>query len=39
MRNAHCRTWNIVRKMINKENYKLTLENLEYGKKTDKGGK
>ena len=33
MRNAHCRTWKMVRKLTNKENEKLTLKNPEYGEK------
>ena len=34
--NAHCRTGNFTRKLINEENEKLTLQDLEYGEKTDK---
>ena len=38
-RNAHCKTWNMARKLIYKENEKLTLQDLEYGETTDKRGK
>ena len=33
MRNAHCRTWNKVRKLKNVLNKSQTLYNLEYDKK------
>ena len=33
MRNAHCRTWNMSRKLKNVENETQTLYNLEYGEK------
>ena len=33
MRNAHSRTWNMVRKLTNYENEKLTLQDMEYGEK------
>ena len=36
MRNAHCRTWNMVRKLTNKENEKLAWQDLVY---SDKRGK
>ena len=36
MRNAHCRTWNMARKMKNVKNETQTLFDLEYGKKTEK---
>ena len=33
MRDAHCRTWNMVRKLTNKENEKLTWQDLVYSNK------
>jgi hypothetical protein len=33
MRNAHCRTWIMVRKLTKKEIEKLTWQDLEFGKK------
>ena len=58
MRNAHCRTWSIARKLKNKENekhtlgheiwqetlknvknVKCTLQDMEYGEKTENNGK
>jgi hypothetical protein len=36
MRNAYCRTCNMARKLNNKENEKLTREDLEYGEKHGK---
>ena len=30
MRNAHCRTWNIARKLKNTENEKYTLKDVKY---------
>ena len=33
MRNAHCRTWNMARKLKNVEYRKQTLYDLEYGEK------
>jgi hypothetical protein len=39
MRKAHCRTWNMARKLNKNENEKLTLKDLDYGQKTEKGGK
>ena len=34
--NVQSRTWNMVEKLENHENEKHTLQDLEYGKKTDK---
>ena len=40
MRNAHCRIWNMARKLKIKENEKYTLQDVKYGeRKTEKGGK
>ena len=39
MRNTHCRTWIMSRKLKNVENETKTLKDLNYGKKTDKQGK
>ena len=36
MRNAHCRAWNMVRKLKDMEKEKLTVQDLEYGEKTEK---
>ena len=36
MRNTHCRTWIVLRKLKNEENLTHTLQDLEYGEKTDK---
>ena len=33
MRNAHCRTWNMARKLKNVENETQTLYDFEYGEK------
>ena len=33
MRNAHCRNWNMARKLKNVKNEKQTLFELEYGQK------
>ena len=33
MTNAHCKTWNMARKLKNLENEKGTLQDLEYGEK------
>ena len=33
MRNAHCRTWNMVRKLKITENEKYTVEDVNYGEK------
>ena len=35
MRNAQHRTWNIARELKNVEKEKRTLQDLEYGKKTE----
>ena len=39
MTNAHCRTWNIARKLKIKENEKYTLQDVKYARKTERGGK
>jgi hypothetical protein len=39
MRYTHCRTWIKLRKLTNEENETHTLEDLEYGEKTEKRGK
>ena len=39
MRNAHSRTWNMLKKLKNVKNEKRTLQTLEYGKNTEKRGK
>jgi hypothetical protein len=31
MRHRYCQTWNMMRKMTNEENEKLTQQDLEYG--------
>ena len=36
MKHKQCRTWNMARKLKNVENGKCTLQDLEYGEKTDK---
>ena len=36
MRNAHCRTWNMVRNIQNMENEKCTLQDREYGENIEK---
>ena len=36
MRNAHCRTWIMVRKLTNKENEKHTLRNSNMARKSEK---
>jgi hypothetical protein len=33
MRNTHCRTWNMARKLTKKKNEKLTQYELDYGEK------
>ena len=33
MRNAHCRTWNMARKLKNVENEKYKMQELEYNEK------
>ena len=37
MRNAHCRIWNIARKLKITENEKYTLQDLNMARKTEKG--
>ena len=39
MKNTHCRTWFVSRKLTNVEKEKQTLYDLEYGKETDHQGK
>ena len=39
MRHRHCLIWNMIRKMTNEENEKLTLQDLKYGEKTEKCAK
>ena len=39
MRNAHCRTWNMARKLKITENEKYTLQDVNMASKTLKGGK
>ena len=39
MRNAHCRTWKMARKLKITENEKYTLQDVKYARKTEKGGK
>ena len=39
MRNAHCRNWNMARKLKITENEKYTLQDVKYASKTEKGGK
>ena len=36
MRNAHCRTWNMARKLKIMENERHTLQDMKYGKKHSK---
>ena len=36
MRNAHCRTWNMARKLKIKENEKHPLDDLQYNAITEK---
>ena len=36
MRNAHCRTWIMVKKLTNKENEKHTLRNSNMARKSEK---
>ena len=33
MRNAHCRLWNMARKLKNVENEKRTMQDMEHGEK------
>ena len=39
MRNVHHMTWIMARKLKNVQNETQTLQDLEYGEKTDKRGK
>ena len=39
MRNAHCRNWNMARKLKITENEKYTLQDVKNASKTEKGGK
>ena len=39
MTNAHCRTCYMARKLKKTENEKYTLQDVKYGKETEKGGK
>ena len=39
IRYIHCRTWNMARNTEKGENEKCTLQDLEYGEKTEKYGK
>ena len=39
MRNAHCRNWNMARKLKITENEKYTLQDMNNARKTEKGGK
>ena len=39
MRNAHSMTWNMARKLKIIENVKCTMQDLNYGEKTEKRGK
>ena len=39
MRNAHCRIWNMARKLKITENEKYTLQVVKYGEENYKGGK
>ena len=39
MRNAHCRTWNMTRKLKFMENEKNTVQDLKYGRENEKVGK
>ena len=36
MRNAQCRTWNMARNTENVKNEKCTLQDLEFGEKSEK---
>ena len=38
MRNTHCRTWIVARKLKNVENETQALYDLKYSEKTDKEG-
>ena len=37
MRNAHCRTWNMARKLKIMENEKYTIYDVKMARKTEKG--
>ena len=39
MRSTHSRNWNMAKKMKNVKNEKYTLQDLDYGEKTEKRGK
>ena len=39
MRNAHCRNWNMARKLKITDNEKYTHQDVKYGEETEKGGK
>ena len=39
MRHTRCKAWNMERKLTNEENETHTLQDLEYGEKTEKLGK
>ena len=39
MRNAHCRTWNMARKLKITEHEKYTLQDVKYDKENEKSGK
>ena len=39
MRKAHCKTWNMSRKLKNVKNEKCKLQDLDYGMETEKRGK
>ena len=39
MRNAHCRNWNMARKLIIMENDKYRHQDMKYGEETEKGRK
>ena len=39
MRNAHCKAWNMSRKLKIMENQKYTIQDVKHARKTEKGGK
>ena len=39
MRSAHCRTWNMARKLKITKNEKYTFQDVKYGEENRKGGK
>ena len=39
MRNAHCRNWNMARKLKITDNEKYTPQDVKYGEETEKGRK